>query len=145
MIRGQLEYLTPGLISPTTGGKARKRNMLLVGAAVIGIALVLVLSLSARHNKRAVTEAINEVKRDSGATERLTQPRQPRVGSDYDEVVGEGESDKERVKLEDTVYGKFIPTGFNGTWVSGNEVKTFCSLLHDIFNQNTKIISDRVH
>ena len=27
------------------------------------------------------------------------------------------------MELEDTVYGKFAPRGFNGTWVSGNEVR----------------------
>ena len=70
---------------------------------------------------QAVIEAINEVKRDSVASERLTQPRQARLDPDYEE---NGVISKERVKLEDTVYGKFIASGFNGTWVSGNEVRT---------------------
>ena len=132
-----------GLISPTTGGKRRKRNVFLVAAAVATVALVLVVSLAARNNKRAFVEAVSEVKRDSGAAQLLTQERQPRTGTDYDDGGGGGESVREKVKLEDTVYSKFLPTGFNGTWVSGNEVRTRACFHVDvevvIFNESAKI------
>ena len=81
------------------------------------MALVLVVALASQHNKAAVIEAIDgHIKRDSLAP----QPRQPRNrGTGPDSEEGR----KARVSLEDVIYGKFLASEFNGTWVSGNEVR----------------------